>query len=109
MAVSPEELEEAASAFQHIWFQEDEPSSKCGSGSLDGRAPSSGAFSGVIPSMPSAPPTNQGLPQRIRVSQGVSTGLLVTKVQPHHPDGAKQARIQGQVVLQALIDKNGDV
>jgi len=60
------------------------------------------------------PPAGQdlvrpGVPQRVRVSQGVSTGLLVTKVQPQYPDDAKQARIQGQVILKALIDKNGDV
>jgi protein TonB len=60
-------------------------------------------------STPNAPKSDTGPPQRVRVSQGVSTSLLIKKVAPQYPDDAKQARIQGSVVLQALIDKNGDV
>jgi TonB family protein len=48
-------------------------------------------------------------PQRIRVSQGVSQSLVVSRVQPVYPPDAKAARIQGQVVLQAVISKTGDV
>src|SRR5271168_2533079 len=48
-------------------------------------------------------------PQRIRVSQGVSTGLLLRKVTPNYPQLAKQARIQGTVVLQAEISKDGTI
>ena len=45
----------------------------------------------------------------MRVSQGVSQGLLVHKVTPQYPPLAKQARIQGVVVLQALIGKDGNI
>jgi len=48
-------------------------------------------------------------PQRIRVSQGVSTGLLIHKVNPIYPEEAKRARIQGTVVLQAEISKEGRI
>jgi periplasmic protein TonB len=48
-------------------------------------------------------------PQRVRVSQGVSSGLLIKKVQPNYPPLARQARIQGQVVLQAEISKEGTI
>ena len=48
-------------------------------------------------------------PQRVRVSQGVSTGLLVRKVNPNYPPLARQARIQGTVVLQAEISKDGSI
>jgi protein TonB len=48
-------------------------------------------------------------PQRVRVSQGVSSGLLIRKVQPNYPPLARQARIQGQVVLQAEISKEGTI
>ncbi len=34
-------------------------------------------------------------------------GLLVTKVQPEYPSDAK--RIQGTVVLKAIIDKEGKI
>jgi len=49
------------------------------------------------------------LPQRVRVSQGVAEGLIVSKVQPDYPPLARQARIQGSVVMQAVINKTGDV
>jgi protein TonB len=35
--------------------------------------------------------------------------LLVSKVQPEYPPDAKEQRIQGVVVLQAIIDKEGGV
>jgi len=47
------------------------------------------------------------MPQRVRVSQGVSKGLLVYHVDPPYPVLARQAHIQGTVVLTALIDKEG--
>jgi len=49
------------------------------------------------------------LPQRIRVSSGVSTGLLVKKAAPKYPEEARQNHIQGAVVLRALISRTGDV
>jgi periplasmic protein TonB len=48
-------------------------------------------------------------PQRVRVSQGVTSGLLIRKVEPEYPAIARQARIQGQVVLEAIIAKEGTV
>lgn len=48
-------------------------------------------------------------PQRVRVSSGVAVGLLKKKVQPHFPEKARQARIQGQVVLQAEISSEGTI
>lgn len=46
---------------------------------------------------------------RVRVSSGVMQGLLVKKVAPVYPPLARQARIQGTVVLQVVINKSGDV
>jgi TonB family protein len=48
-------------------------------------------------------------PQRVRVSAGVSQGLLLHKVAPVYPPEARQARIQGLVVLQAKISKEGRI
>src|SRR5438309_8122633 len=48
-------------------------------------------------------------PQRVRVSSGVSQGLLVRRVNPTYPPLARQARIQGTVILQAQISKTGDI
>ena len=43
------------------------------------------------------------------MSQGVSTGLLLRKVNPEYPPDALKRRIQGQVVLRVNIDKEGKV
>lgn len=47
--------------------------------------------------------------QVVRIPQEVSKGLLIKKVPAQYPQLAQLARIQGRVVLQALIDKNGAV
>jgi protein TonB len=63
---------------------------------------------GVLSSAPVAMPSKV-TPQRVRVSQGVTSGLLMKKVTPQYPPLARQARIQGSVVLHAVIGKNGEV
>ena len=67
-----------------------------------------GVIGGIISSTPVAVP-KVATPQRVRVSQGVSSGLLIKKVQPNYPPLARQARIQGDVVLQAEISKDGTI
>jgi TonB family protein len=104
MAGSPEQLDQSANSLQQISFREDEPNSKC---AMSGD--STAVIAGVIGSTPNALQTDLGRVQRVRVSSGVSTGLLIKKVAPKYPEVAKQAGVQGQVVLQAEIDKNGDI
>jgi TonB family protein len=48
-------------------------------------------------------------PERVRVSSGVSVGLLLHKVQPDYPPEARKARIQGTVILKAVIGKDGSI
>jgi periplasmic protein TonB len=67
-----------------------------------------GVIGGIISSTPVAVP-KVATPQRVRVSQGVSQGLLVHQVKPAYPPLARQARIQGAVVLQAVISKDGSI
>ncbi|HEY1270900.1 MAG TPA: energy transducer TonB [Terriglobales bacterium] len=67
-----------------------------------------GVIGGIIGSTTTAIP-KVATPQRVRVSQGVSQGLLIKRVQPNYPPLARQARIQGQVVLQAEISKDGTI
>lgn len=45
----------------------------------------------------------------LRVSQGVAQGFLVHEVKPVYPPLARQARIQGAVMLQAIIGKDGRI
>jgi periplasmic protein TonB len=67
-----------------------------------------GIIGGIVSSTPMAVP-KVATPQRVRVSSGVSTGLLLRKVNPNYPPLARQARIQGTVILQAEISKTGDI
>jgi protein TonB len=47
--------------------------------------------------------------QRVRVSSGVAQGLLIRQVNPVYPPLAKTARVEGRVILQATIGKDGTV
>src|SRR5436190_4164471 len=51
-----------------------------------------GVIGGIISSTPVAVP-HVATPQRVRVSAGVTNGLLVKRVQPPYPPLARQARI----------------
>jgi TonB family protein len=48
-------------------------------------------------------------PKRIKVSQGVTQGLLVRQVRPQYPSMAREMRVEGDVVLEAVIGKDGSV
>jgi protein TonB len=48
-------------------------------------------------------------PQRVRISQGVTRGLLIHRVEPSYPTLARAARVQGDVVLTAVISVNGEI
>jgi protein TonB len=67
-----------------------------------------GVIGGIISSTPVAVP-KAATPTRVRVSQGVTQGLLIRKIQPNYPPLARQARIQGSVLLQAVISKEGAI
>jgi len=68
-----------------------------------------------VQSIANAKPQNTGAapqgtrPMRVRVSQGVMQGMVISKVQPVYPADAKAARIQGSVVIAAIIGKDGNI
>jgi protein TonB len=96
-------------------IKEEEAPPDLGSGGVPGGVPggipggSAGGVIGGIISTQAANIPKIAVPQRVRVSSGVSTGLLIKKVTPNYPQLAKQARIQGSVVLQAEISKEGTI
>jgi len=96
-------------------IQEDEAPPAMASAGVVGGVPGGipgGSMGGVIGSVLSSTPVavpKIATPQRVRVSSGVSTGLLIRKVSPNYPPLAKAARIQGVVILQAQISKTGDI
>jgi periplasmic protein TonB len=74
-----------------------------------------GVIGGIISStssiaaVPKLAPKNNMPVQRVRVSQGVTKGLLTNRVEPTYPPVAREARIHGEVVLTAIIDKDGNI
>lgn len=53
--------------------------------------------------------TQGARPLRVRVSQGVTQSLILSKVTPSYPPDARAARIQGSVVMAVIIGKDGSV
>jgi len=47
--------------------------------------------------------------QQVHASKEEMAALVLKKVPPEYPEAAKKAHIQGQVVLRAIIGKDGDV
>jgi len=94
-------------------IREDEapPPSLASGGVIGGIGTAGGSMGGVIGGIinSTALVPKAVVPQRIRVSQGVTQGLLIKKVQPVYPPLARQARIQGNVLLQAEISTEGTI
>jgi periplasmic protein TonB len=72
-----------------------------------GGIPGQGMIAGTSPVLP--PPPNAAAPARIKQGGEVTAASLVTQTRPAYPSLARQARIQGTVVLHAIIDKEGKV
>ena len=66
-----------------------------------------GVIGGIISNAPMAVP--KVAVQRVRVSQGVTQGMVLHKVQPTYPPLARTARVQGSVLLAAVIGKDGTI
>jgi TonB family protein len=63
----------------------------------------SGLMSSAAPSIPKPSLTT------LRISQGVSQGLVIKRVQPKYPPAALAVRTQGTVQIEATINKEGSV
>jgi TonB family protein len=67
------------------------------------------AISNIVSSAPVNVPKAVPVPEMLKVSQGVTQGMLLKRVQPVYPHAALQMRIAGSVQLQATIDKGGNI
>jgi protein TonB len=72
-----------------------------------GGIPGQGLTGGTGPVLP--PPPKAAAPARIKQGGAVTAASIVTQTKPAYPPLARQARIQGVVVLRAIIDKEGKV
>ncbi len=65
---------------------------------------------GVLGPPPAAPAVHAAKPSGpIRLSEGVAAGQLIVPIQPHYPEIARQIRLQGTVVVGAIISKEGRI
>jgi protein TonB len=74
----------------------------------------SGVFGGIpgqglMAESPVMPPPKAAPPARIKQGGEVTAASIITQTRPAYPALARQARIQGTVVLHAIIDKEGKV
>jgi protein TonB len=70
-------------------------------------SPNDKNLSGLMSSVPAALP--KATLATLKISQGVSQGLLIKRVQPRYPQNALAMRVQGAVELQATINKEGNI
>lgn len=72
-----------------------------------------GQMGGVIGSLVSATAHTSApavaTPKRLRVSTGISEGMLVQKIEPQYPVIAQRAHVQGTVQLKAIISREGAI
>jgi protein TonB len=73
-------------------------------GGVEGGVPG-GVVGGVVGGLPDAPPP----PQAVRVGGQIKEPKKLKHVNPEYPDIAKQARVQGVVILECTISPQGKV
>ncbi len=64
---------------------------------------------GLIGGQALPPPPKAAAPSRIKQGGNVTAASILSQTRPVYPALARQARIQGSVVLHAIIDKDGKV
>ena len=73
-------------------------------GGVEGGVPG-GVVGGVVGGLPDAPPPQQA----VRVGGDIKEPKKLKNVKPSYPDIAKQARVQGVVILECTISPQGKV
>jgi TonB family protein len=71
-------------------------------------SPDEKTLSGIVSAAP-ASVVSKPAQLTVKISQGVSQGLLVKKVQPLYPASAKELHLEGTVEVLATITKDGNV
>jgi protein TonB len=64
---------------------------------------------GIAGLMQTSIPARTPVLRTMKVSQGVSQGLIIKRTNPDYPQQARQLRIEGAVQLEATISKEGNV
>ncbi len=79
-------------------------------GGVEGGVPG-GQAGGVIGSLLSSTTHSSApvvaVPKRLRISSGITEGMLTRRIEPTYPPIAERARVQGTVQLKAIISREG--
>lgn len=68
-----------------------------------------GVIGSLLAGAANNPPPVVAAPKRLRVSSGISEGMLLRKIEPLYPIIAQRAHIQGTVQLKAIISREGTI
>ena len=80
-----------------------------GSGTGTEGSGSGGPEAPVAPPAPEPPPPPPPPAGPLRVGGAVKAPVVNNRVQPQYTEAARKARIEGTVIVEAIIDKNGNV
>ena len=105
--VQPRAIPKEVAVFKEAELPPDVINNTNTGGVFGGLAGQGSVFGSSGPSAP--PPPKAATPSRIKQGGNVTAASIVTQTRPLYPALARQARIQGNVVLHAIIDKDGKV
>jgi protein TonB len=103
--VQPRAIPKEVAVFKEAELPPDVINNAGQQGGVFGGIPGQGMVSAAI----APPPPKPTAPARIKQGGNVTAASIITQTRPVYPALARQARIQGNVVLHAIIDKDGKV
>ena len=80
-------------------------------GGVEGGVPGgiAGGVVGGLPEPPPPPPAPPATKAPVRIGGQIQAPTLIHRVEPYYPPTAVDARLQGMVILEAIIDRDGTV
>jgi protein TonB len=80
-------------------------------GGVEGGVPGgiAGGVLGGLPEPPPPPPAPPATKAPVRIGGQIQAPTLVHRVEPYYPQTAVDARLQGLVILEAIVDRDGTV
>ncbi len=102
--MQPRAIPKEVAVFKEAELPPDVINNSGAQGGVFGGIPGQGMVSAVAP-----PPPKPAAPTRVKQGGNVTAASILNQTRPLYPPLARQARIQGNVVLHAIIDKDGKV